>query len=133
MNKAQALRLMATDAKLTHPNFLDTEWITLNDEGEILTEDGCRIDQSMFWQDRSGESWEEGWACFNKWNGQKVYYTMDRVGSAKYTVNEHDGVQTHNDGSPFFGIALFRNKRKRNTYIKELQDKGFREIESCHA
>lgn len=57
----------------------------------------------------------------------KLYYTTDGVGSAKYTVSSHDGVQTHRDGSPFYDIAIFRNKRKRDAYIKGLVAKGYRE------
>ena len=57
----------------------------------------------------------------------KVYYERDRVGSTKYTVNFHDGVSTHNDGSPFFDIALFSNKKKKNTFIEGLINDGYKE------
>ncbi len=45
---------------------------------------------------------------------QPLYYTMDNVGKAKYTVSMHDGFSTHKDGSKFYGIALFSNKIKYN-------------------
>jgi len=55
----------------------------------------------------------------------KTFYTMDNIGKAKYTVNFHDGVQTHKDGSPFFAIAIFKNKKKRNTFINNLINDGY--------
>jgi hypothetical protein len=55
----------------------------------------------------------------------KVYNTMYNVGRAKYVVNYHDGVQTHKDGSPFFGIAIFRNQIKLKQFISELKNDGY--------
>ena len=55
----------------------------------------------------------------------KTYYTLDNVGKVKYTVNFHDGKSTHKDGSPFFGIATFKNKKKRDTFISALHQKGY--------
>lgn len=56
---------------------------------------------------------------------KKEYYLMDNIGKAKYTVNTCDGIQTHNDGSPFFGIAIFHNKNKRDGYVKGLIKQGY--------
>lgn len=55
----------------------------------------------------------------------KQYYTTDNVGKAKYTVSFHDGVQTHKDGSPFFGIKTFSNLKKKQLFINELKADGF--------
>ena len=41
---------------------------------------------------------------------EKTFYRRDNIGKAKYTISFHDGVQTHKDGSRFFGIAIFKNK-----------------------
>lgn len=57
----------------------------------------------------------------------KVYYVQDNIGRVKYVVNFHDGVQTHKDGSPFFGIQTFKNKKKRDTFIKKLITEGYKE------
>lgn len=57
----------------------------------------------------------------------KVFNTMYGVGKAKYVVNFHDGVQTHKDGSPFFGIATFKNKKKFEGFQKELIENGYSE------
>jgi hypothetical protein len=60
----------------------------------------------------------------------KQYYLMDNVGHAKYTVNYHDGVSTHKDGSAFYDIAIFRNKPSMEAFINELARKGYRERNS---
>lgn len=58
----------------------------------------------------------------------KTFYLMYNIGKAKYTINYHDGVKTHKDGSPFFGIYIFKNKVKFNSKIKELKADGYIEI-----
>jgi hypothetical protein len=58
----------------------------------------------------------------------KTYYIMYGVGSSKYTINYHDGVQTHKDGSPFYGIRLFSNKRKFEAAIKEMEREGYKPL-----
>jgi hypothetical protein len=50
---------------------------------------------------------------------------MYNVGKSKYVVNFHDGLKKHFDGSPFFDIVIFKNKRKFNDFIKELKKDGF--------
>lgn len=42
----------------------------------------------------------------------KHFNILYNVGSSKYVVNYHDGLKTHKDGSEFYDIALFDNKRK---------------------
>ena len=57
---------------------------------------------------------------------EKNYYTMDNIGHAKYTVSKHNGSDTHKDGSPFYDIAIFKNKKKVAKYITELVNDGYR-------
>ena len=56
---------------------------------------------------------------------QKCFNEMQNVGSSKYVVNFHDGVKTHSDGSPFFDIRLFRNKRKKDVFVRSLLAQGY--------
>lgn len=42
------------------------------------------------------------------------------VGHAKYVVNYYTG-QKHADGSEFYNIAIFRNKRVKDRFIRELK------------
>ena len=53
---------------------------------------------------------------------------MYGVGMAKYLVNYHDGIKKHNDGSDFFDIEIFKNKKKLKTFIVELVNNGYIEI-----
>jgi hypothetical protein len=58
---------------------------------------------------------------------KKCYNTMGNVGKVKYLVNFHDGKSTHKDGSPFFDVACFSNKKKEQAFIKQLQADGYQE------
>ena len=57
----------------------------------------------------------------------KLFRTGNNIGKAKYTVSDHDGVQTHKDGSPFFGISIFKSKKKRQEFIDKLVKEGYKE------
>lgn len=57
----------------------------------------------------------------------KEYYLMYNVGRVKYLVNFHNGVKTHNDGSRFFDIACFKNKKKLNSFVNDLLKDGYTE------
>lgn len=57
----------------------------------------------------------------------KRYYVTYNVGRVKYLLNTHNGVDTHADGSPFFGCECFNNKKKLAARIKELESEGYRE------
>jgi hypothetical protein len=57
--------------------------------------------------------------------GKKVFYTMDNVGSSKYTVSKHDGKSTNRDGSPFYDIAIFKNKKDLYNYIAKIVKEGY--------
>ena len=57
---------------------------------------------------------------------KKIYYRQDNIGTAKYTVSYHDGVKTHRDGSPFYDIAIFRNKKRMQAFINKLISEGYK-------
>ena len=57
----------------------------------------------------------------------KVFNEMQNVGKSKYLVNHHNGESTHKDGSPFYDLAIFSNKRKKDKFVRELRQKGFNE------
>lgn len=50
---------------------------------------------------------------------------MQNVGTAKYVVNYHDGIKEHKDGSEFYDIAIFRNKKKMNSFVSKLRKDGY--------
>ena len=55
----------------------------------------------------------------------KQLKTIENVGRAKYVVNYHDGNKSHGDGSPFFDIAIFSNKKSRDKFVNELLSQGY--------
>jgi hypothetical protein len=57
----------------------------------------------------------------------KTYTMQNGIGSSKYTVSFHDGTKTHKDGSPFSDIRIFKNKEKRDAFVKELKGTGYNE------
>lgn len=56
----------------------------------------------------------------------KKFNVMYGVGTTKYLVNFHDGIKTHNDGSEFFDVKIFRNRKKFNSFIAELIADGYK-------
>lgn len=57
----------------------------------------------------------------------KTYYIQYNIGKCKYCVSFHDGVQTHRDGSPFYGISIFKNIKKMHSFVKQLVLDGYKE------
>lgn len=55
----------------------------------------------------------------------KNFYEQMNVGKAKYTVIFFDGESLHNDGSPFYRLATFKNKKKKDAYVKNLIKSGY--------
>jgi hypothetical protein len=55
----------------------------------------------------------------------KYYYTQDNIGKVKYTISYHNGLTKHKDGSPFYGIYGFSNKRKFHKRLKQLISEGY--------
>lgn len=47
------------------------------------------------------------------------------VGKVKYLVSYHDGVKKHDDGSDFFDIKSFSNKKFMNGFINQLIKEGY--------
>lgn len=56
---------------------------------------------------------------------EKTYHTIENVGTARYLVNFHDGEKRHDDGSAFFDLRIFSNKRKRDQFIRSLRADGY--------
>lgn len=50
---------------------------------------------------------------------------MYNVGTTKYLVNIHDGIEKHKDGSNFYGIETFKSKKTLNAFIMKLHGDGY--------
>jgi hypothetical protein len=57
--------------------------------------------------------------------GKKRYYQKDGIGKAKYTISYHDGKKTHKDGSDFFDIQIFKNKKDLAKFVNTLHKAGY--------
>lgn len=55
----------------------------------------------------------------------KQYNITYNVGKVKYLVSFHDGEKKHKDGSNFYDIACFSNKKKMNEFVSELLNEGY--------
>jgi hypothetical protein len=47
------------------------------------------------------------------------------IGSAKYLVSFHDGEKKHKDGSEFWDIEIFKNKKKLYAFMDDLRKNGY--------
>lgn len=55
----------------------------------------------------------------------KTFYTSSNVGKARHVVSFHDGVKTHNDGSAFFDLRIFSNKKNLAAFTLDLHKDGY--------
>ena len=55
----------------------------------------------------------------------KLYRTYNQIGKAKNVICFHDGKKKHDDGSPFFDMAILETKRKFNAFLDQLKEKGY--------
>jgi hypothetical protein len=55
----------------------------------------------------------------------KSYYIQHNVGKVKYLVSFHNGTSTHDDGSPFFDIRSFSNKKKLKSFTDGLEKDNY--------
>lgn len=57
---------------------------------------------------------------------EKKYYTTLNVGKAKYTISSFDGKTFNKDGSPFYGVKIFKSKISFENAIQELLSEGYK-------
>lgn len=57
---------------------------------------------------------------------EKTFRELNNVGRSKYLIGFHDGIKQHNDGSPFFDIIIFSNKRKKDLFVRSLREQGYK-------
>lgn len=58
----------------------------------------------------------------------KKFYVQTNIGKAKYVVNFHQENSFHDDGSEFFDVRVFKNKRKLQKFVDQLRHSGYVEI-----
>ncbi len=57
----------------------------------------------------------------------KDYYVTCNVGRVKYCLSFHDGKEIHKDGSRFYQLKTFSNKKQLKAYIERLKSVGYQE------
>lgn len=62
--KEEAIEMMGKGIKMTHRYFDSEEWITIDENDKIETEEGYKVHQKIFWEDRTVIGWETGWKIF---------------------------------------------------------------------
>ena len=58
---------------------------------------------------------------------KNYYWRENGRRKSKYLLDFHDGVKTHKDGSEFYELRIFSNKKKMEKFIKELENNGYKE------
>ena len=58
--------------------------------------------------------------------GKKRFKRQDGIGKAKYTISFHDGKKKHKDGSDFFDIKIFKNKKDLSDFVGTLAKQGYK-------
>jgi hypothetical protein len=55
----------------------------------------------------------------------KKFYIQQGIGHAKYVVNFHNGRKKHEDGSAFYDIRIFKNKKDLQKFENKLLKLGY--------
>ena len=58
--------------------------------------------------------------------GKKRFKRQDGIGKAKYTISYHDGKKKHKDGSDFFDIKIFKNRKDLSDFVGTLAKQGYK-------
>jgi len=62
----------------------------------------------------------------NMREGKKRFKRQDGIGKAKYTISYHDGKKKHKDGSDFFDMKIFKNKKDLSDFVGSLVKQGYK-------
>jgi hypothetical protein len=66
MSKDEAIEAMINGAKVTHQHFSPDEWITMEGNLTIITEEGYSCDSDEFWRYREGAGFDEDWSIWEE-------------------------------------------------------------------
>ena len=58
--------------------------------------------------------------------GIKKFYIQTGIGKAKYVVSFYNGRKKHKDGSAFYEIRIFKNKKDLKKFTDSLLKKGYK-------
>lgn len=93
-----------------------------------------QIGDVIMWLNMIAGNWNDGIGKPKKLReaeAGKVYYIQYGIGkSAKYVVNFHDGVQKHKDGSDFYDMRIFHNKKDLTNFELSLLKDNYKKKQS---
>lgn len=61
MNKSQAMVAMSRGERVTHRDFDEHEWATMDTPDIVIHENGAKMPLRAFWELRTASGWEDGW------------------------------------------------------------------------
>ena len=59
---------------------------------------------------------------------EKNFKLTRSIGRAKYVISYHDGISKHKDGSPFYNVSIYSNKRDANRFCTVLESSGYKSM-----
>lgn len=62
ISKEEAIMVMQHGGKVAHEYFSTGEWITMNNNFTIVTEEGYELSANEFWKYRNNQNFEKGWS-----------------------------------------------------------------------
>lgn len=66
MTKQEAIKSMQEGNRITHTHFDKSEWMTMNNKGYLLLEDGIRCSLTEFFRWRNDKSWDDGYSFYER-------------------------------------------------------------------
>ena len=60
----------------------------------------------------------------NRTSGKR-FHTQYGVAKTKYLVSFHNGIKKYSDGSDFFDVKIFKNKKKLKIFTDDLRNNGY--------
>ena len=72
MTKLEAIAAMREGKKVTHRYFTENEWITMQGY-MIVTEEGYKTPNYMFWKDRQIPAFDDGWSIFYEQEPEQMH------------------------------------------------------------
>ena len=76
MTKDEAIQAMKSGAKVTHQYFSDEEWITMEGNLVIITEEGYSVSTVEFWKYRPEQYQNDDWSIWYKKQFVVLYGVM---------------------------------------------------------
>jgi len=57
----------------------------------------------------------------------KPFRINPQIGKTRHSVSYHDGTSTHKDGSPFFDLRIFKRRKDKEAFARDLKTQGYTE------